>query len=283
MAAEETTTPIDTGSSQLGAKRGIAPLWHTIVLIAAIVAISTLGAGRMTAAGSGDPHRIVHYALSGALELVLVAFVYLGLRLRKTPFRTLFGALPHGLNDITREVGIAAVFWLFSMLVLASFAFTWNAVQTAIYHRHVKSQSSGQSAKEPSPQQEQVEMAKKLMTLAPASGIEIAAWGALCLLVGFSEELVFRGYLQLQSISLLHSTVFGVALSAVVFGAAHGYQGIRGMCLISVYGALFGGIALLRRNLFPGMLAHSWHDFATGLALALIRQMHLLDHLPNLH
>jgi hypothetical protein len=29
---------------------------------------------------------------------------------------------------------------------------------------------------------------------------------------------------------------------------------VRGIVLISVYGALFSGIALLRKNLFPGML-----------------------------
>jgi len=37
---------------------------------------------------------------------------------------------------------------------------------------------------------------------------------------------------------------------------------------------------LMRKNLLPGMIAHSWHDFATGVALALIRSSHLLEHLP---
>jgi membrane protease YdiL (CAAX protease family) len=264
-------------------QRGIAPLWHTIVLIAFIIAISILGSSRMTAAGPGDPHRIVHYTLSAILELFLVAFVFLGLRLRRIPIRSLFGVFPRGLNNITREAGVALLFWLISMFVLGTTALTWNAIQTAIFNRHSKARSSSSIAKELSPQQQQIEMARKLMTLAPANGLEIAAWGALCLVVGFSEELVFRGYLQTQSISLLRSIPLGLALSALVFGAAHGYQGIRGMCLIGIYGALFGGIALLRRNLFPGMLAHSWHDFATGLLLSLIRETRLLDRLPNFH
>ena len=126
-------------------------------------------------------------------------------------------------------------------------------------------------------------MARQLMELAPANGVEIAAWGLLCLVVGFSEELIFRGYLQSQSIALLRNLPVGVVLTALIFGAAHGYQGVRGIVLISIYGALFGCITLLRKNLFPGMLAHSWHDFATVMLLAFIRATHLLDHLPQPH
>lgn len=118
------------------------------------------------------------------------------------------------------------------------------------------------------------------MELAPANGMEVAAWGLLCLIVGFSEELIFRGYLQLQGIALLRRVPLSLVLTAIVFGAAHGYEGARGIVIITVYGALFGGITLLRRNLFPGMLAHSWHDFATGIALSILRSTHFLDHLP---
>ena len=267
--------------SQIEVTRAIAPLWHTGLLIAAILCISFFGAGRMdSAAAKSDPHRLAHYALSAVMELLLVGFVYLGVRLRRIPFRSLLGTLPQGLNDITKEAGIALLFWIVSMAVLGSVAITWNLVQTAIYHLHQK-QSLPQTAKEQSPQQEQIEMAKKLMQLAPANGVEIAAWGTLCVIVGIAEETLFRGYLQAQSIHFLRSTLAGLLFSALIFGAAHGYQGVRGMCLITVYGALFGGIALIRRNLLPGMLAHSWHDFATGMLLALIRESHLLEHLPK--
>jgi membrane protease YdiL (CAAX protease family) len=265
-------------------KRGIAPIWHTLLLVIAIGSVSFLGSGRLESKSLvNDPQRLLHYGLSAAMELVLVAFVYLGLRLRKVPFATLFGKLPRGLNDITKEAGIALLFWIFSMCVLASFALTWNSVQTAIYRYH-QTQSPANGAhrqSEESPQQQQIEMAKKLMLLAPANAAEIAAWAALCILVGFSEETIFRGYLQQQGTSLFRSIVVGVVLSSVIFGAAHGYQGLRGMCLITVYGALFSLIALLRRNLLPGMLAHTWHDFATGMLLAFIRATNLLDHLPK--
>ena len=284
--------------------RGIAPLWHTLVLILGILAFSIWGSksgssgtvnpfapvqSSAHAAGGADSVRLIRYGLTGALELFVVAWVALGLRLRKIPFRSLFGAWPSGLNDVTKEAGIAAAFWICSMIVLVSVAVTWGVVQTKIYQHQTASQSanpsnpSSGSAQKKSPQQEQAEMARQLMQLAPANGVEIAAWGLLCLIVGFSEELIFRGYLQSQSIALLRNLPVSVVLTALIFGAAHGYQGMRGIVLISIYGALFGCITLLRKNLFPGMLAHSWHDFATGMLLAFIRSTHLLEHLPQSH
>jgi membrane protease YdiL (CAAX protease family) len=302
--------PNDPPASQTGSSskenqpRGIAPIWHTLLLVLGILGYSLWGAMRpdtptvnplapiqhnasaaisATISNRPDPIRLIHYGLSAALELAVVAWVMLGLRLRKIPFRSLFDAWPKGLNNITKEAGIAALFWICSMAVLGSVAISWQLLQTRIYEHPAANHSGSSSKSNPakkSPQQQQVEMARKLMELAPANGIEIAAWGILCLIVGFSEEVIFRGYLQAQSIALLRRVPFAVLLTAVIFGAAHGYQGVRGIVLISVYGALFSGIALLRKNLFPGMLAHSWHDFATGMALAMIRSLHLLDHLP---
>jgi membrane protease YdiL (CAAX protease family) len=285
--------------------RGIAPLWHTVVLILGILAFSVWGSKSGTA-GTINPFapvhdaahasangtnfvRLIRYGLTGALELLVVAWVALGLRLRKRSFRSLFGAWPHGLNDITKEAGIAAAFWICSMIILVCVAVSWGVIQTKIYQHQTASQSANPSQSAPgsapkkSPQQEQAEMARQLMELAPANSIEIAAWGLLCLVVGFSEELIFRGYLQTQSIAVLRNLPAGVVLTALIFGAAHGYQGLRGIVLISIYGALFGCITLLRKNLFPGMLAHSWHDFATGMLLAFLRSTHLLDHLPQSH
>jgi membrane protease YdiL (CAAX protease family) len=283
--------------------RGIAPIWHTLVLILGILAFSIWGSksgssgtinpfapahsAAHAAAGGTDSVRLIRYGLTGALELFVVAWVAFGLRLRKIPFRSLFGAWPSGLNNVTKEAGIAAAFWICSMIVLVSVAITWGLVQTRIYEHQTASQSANPtnppSTQKKSPQQEQAEMARQLMQLAPANGIEIAAWGMLCLIVGFSEELIFRGYLQSQSIAVLRNLPVGVVLTALIFGAAHGYQGMRGVVLISIYGALFGCITLLRKNLFPGMLAHSWHDFATGMLLAFMRATHLLEHLPQSH
>src|ERR1700744_3422043 len=248
---------------------GIAPLWHTLVLIAVIAGYSFWGAQHMHGSGldplapvhrpatahthveeGADPLRLLRYALSGGIELLVVAWVALGLRIRKVPFRTLFGAWPRGLNNITKEAGIAAAFWLSSMTVLFVLAIGWQLAATGVYRLQVQYQNQHQkqnqnaapAPKPTSPEKKQLETIRELLEIAPANGLEIAAWGALCLVVGFSEELVFRGYMQSQGIQLLRSAIAGVVFSALLFGAAHGYEGMRGMTSICIYGALFSGI-----------------------------------------
>ena len=65
--------------------------------------------------------------------------------------------------------------------------------------------------------------------------------------------------------------------SALVFGSAHVYEGIAGVLLIAAYGAMFGVLALLRRGLRTGMIAHAWHDSVSGAALMLLR--HYAQHI----
>src|ERR1019366_7096711 len=94
----------------------------------------------------------------------------------------------------------------------------------------------------PAPSQQQT--LHILSQLAPANGREVIAWIALCVIGGFAEELIFRGYLQRQFTAWSRgATAAGVLFSALLFGAAHGYQGARNMILLSVFGALFSLLA----------------------------------------
>ena len=116
----------------------------------------------------------------------------------------------------------------------------------------------------PDPSQEKA--ARAVVQLAPTNGKEIAYWLLFCALVGVAEELVFRGYLQQQFTAWGRgAAVAGVVFSAMMFGAAHGYEGVRAMFLLAVFGALFSLLALFRRNLRAGIFAHSWHDALAGL------------------
>jgi len=90
-------------------------------------------------------------------------------------------------------------------------------------------------------------------------------WVLLSISAGFSEELVFRGYLQRQLTALTGSVTVALLLQSALFGIAHGYQGWRSCMAIAVYGALFTMLALWRRSLRPGMTAHAWTDIVGGL------------------
>ena len=95
----------------------------------------------------------------------------------------------------------------------------------------------------------------------------MAVWIAVSLTAGFCEEAVFRGYLQKQFHALTGSAAVAVLAQAVLFGLAHGYQGVKNVIVITVLGLLYGLLALGRGNLRPGMLAHAWADVYGGLPI----------------
>jgi membrane protease YdiL (CAAX protease family) len=247
----------------------VAPAWHTLVLIAAILAVSATGAARLPGA-HGAVHRLATYGLTMAMEIVMFAWVLFGLRLKRTSLRSLLGTNVNDLRSIALDFGIAIVFWIGSLMVLVTLAIAWSGIEAAITHRPLLS-PNGQ------PTASQQRTLRTLTQLAPSNGEEIAAWALLCIVAGFVEEAVFRGYLQRQFTAWgKGSAAAGVVFSALMFGAAHGYEGARAMFLITVFGVLFSLLVLFRRSLRPGIVAHFCHDLFFGLLLAALKAQHLI-------
>ena len=264
--------PIDMPHEPAAPPRTFAPVWHTVVLIVGILALSISGSSRLaTMHGSGS--RMATYASTALLEIAMLGWVALGLWLRRIPMRTLFGAVAGGFRGFALDLGIAFLFWIASLMILGTLGILWSSVEAALTHQRPAVRSGQPFA--PSPSQQRT--VQQLEQLAPANGKEIAAWVALCVLVGFVEESVFRGYLQSQFTAWAGGgAAVGVVFSALLFGAAHGYQGVRNMVLLAVFGALFSLLAIFRRSLRPGIFAHSWHDLVAGLALGFLRSHHFL-------
>jgi len=103
----------------------------------------------------------------------------------------------------------------------------------------------------------------------PVGALELAVWLLLSLTAGICEETIFRGYFQRQFISWTGNTIVGIVISAALFGAAHIYQGWKQTIVIGVFGAMYGTLAVIRRSLKPGMMAHAFQDSAAGIALML--------------
>lgn len=246
-----------------------APAWHTVVLIGGIVALSVGGSAQLHHVSS----RLLTYGTTASLELVMLGWVALGLRLRNIPFRSLFGATTRGFRGIALDLGIACVFWIGSLMILASIGAVWAGAEYAMTHRH----STARAGQPMEPNSAEKQNVRILEQLAPAGGVEIACWVLLCCLAGTIEEVVFRGYLQQQFTAWTKGgVVWGVVFSAALFGAAHGYQGTRNMVLLAVFGTLFSVLRILRRSLRAGIFAHSWHDLIAGLTLAFLRSHRLL-------
>lgn len=252
--------------------RALAPVWHTSVLIAAILALSAFGAAKPVHL-HGTSNRLFAYATTAGMELLMLGWVVLGLRLRRIPLRSLLGEAPGDFRAIARDFWIAIVFWMGSMVILGTLGIVWTRVEARITHQPATAQAG--KPYEPTPEERKV--TRTLEQIAPQSGEEIACWVVLCALAGFVEEVVFRGYLQSQFIAWAHGGVAaGVVFSAMTFGAAHGYQGARNMALLAVFGVLFSLLSLYRRSLRSCILAHSWHDLVAGLALGVLRAHHMM-------
>jgi hypothetical protein len=232
-----------------GDRTPVAPWWHCGLMIAIIAAASAFGSMR-SAKTTMASHHLGNYGVTLAWEWALAGLAYWGIRLRGTPLRQILGVRRRGLHEFLIDVASAGIFWIFSLVVLAVLA-----VILRLFHL--------ESAQ------------KQISQLAPASVAEAALWIALSVSAGICEEFVFRGYLQQQFTRATGRTWAGVAASALLFGAAHGYEGIAGMLMITIYGALFSVLAIKRGSLRAGMIAHGWHDSFTGLLLWALKRAHV--------
>ena len=225
-------------------------LLHLALLLAILLGFSYVGAG--------GQHRLVarfgrpaFYTATMVWEWVLLAYVWVGMRRQRLTLAEITGGKWQTPEDALLDLAVAGGFWICAALVLGAVGFALGL--------------AGQA--------QQSETLKKVGFLAPANIKEIVFWLGLSATAGFCEEIIFRGYLQRQFIALTRSSLIGILLSAVVFGAAHGYEGAPRMVQIGVFGLMFGVLAHFRKSLRPGMIAHAWHDSFSGILLHVLQRV----------
>ncbi len=235
-------------------KKLLAPLWHTVLIVVVLLGNSfttALLASRFIERQGGtitEKVRIAQYAFTVVFELFLLLLLWIGLRLRRSTIRELIGGRWATPEAFLLDIGIAAGFWLVAIGVLAGTGWAVGLMKSS-----------------------QAEEARKLAeALAPHSWGGLMLFVALSTIAGFVEEIIFRGYLQRQIGVLTGNIYAGIVLSAAVFGGSHGYEGTRRMIVIFVYGMMFGFLALWRKSLRPGMMAHAWHDSLAGVTLFIV-------------
>jgi uncharacterized protein len=224
----------------------LAPWWHTLILVVVLLGVSLNGTRAVHSLAEGG--KIPQYLGTMTLEWLLVGFIWLGVRKRMS-MRDLIGGRWATLEDFFLDIVYAGVFWMGAMLVLGLSA---------------KAMHLDQAGKIES-------MRKQIGFLAPGSNLELAVWFCLSWTAGFCEEIIFRGYLQRQFAAMGRSAVVGILLSAIVFGASHGYEGAARMFLIAIFGLMFSLLAHWRKSLRPGMIAHAFHDSLSGAILRLLK------------
>lgn len=215
------------------------PAWHTAIVLLLLAALAFMGTSHGQLASRHRPHGIALYAISASFEWLLAAFIWFGCRLRGISFRSLLGDQPPQLWHVLRDILLAIGF-----LVIAE-------PTLAVINRLLRPQTT-----------------EALRAMLPHTLAQSAAFVLLSLTAAFCEELIFRGYLQRQFAAWTKSMLTAVLLQAIIFGAAHLYQGWKMTITIAVYGCLFGLLAWWRRSLRPGMIAHFLQDGVGGLLLA---------------
>ena len=112
------------------------------------------------------------------------------------------------------------------------------------------------------------------ITHVPRSSYDAHGWaGFFALLVlassvGFSEELITRGYLIPRLERLLKSTWASVIASAGFFGVTHWHQGILSMFNAFLFGIVTGIAFAWSRRIWPVAIAHAGFDFSLFLSRA---------------
>jgi uncharacterized protein len=221
-------------ASRLSSRPLIAPAWHTIVFIAIFVGLSVVGGffqhavkqHPQPAAPSGNA--VSRYISVIAFEWLLVLYVRMGLHRRGVRLRDLVGGRWATPKEVMKDFALGAGLWVF-----------W----IGLMNPHLL--GGGTNAAQ---------------GLLPKGILESLAWIPLALSAGFCEELAFRGYLQKQFQTITGSAGWAVLLQAIVFGVGHLYEGMGQVGRIMLFGVLFGILAVWRKSLRPGMIAHAWSD-----------------------
>jgi uncharacterized protein len=90
--------------------------------------------------------------------------------------------------------------------------------------------------------------------------IEALAFLVAALTAGFVEEFVFRGYPQRQCQAFCGNTILAAALQVLIFTQGHFYQGWIRLVPVLLIGVVLTIVALWRKSLIPGMIAHGLGD-----------------------
>ena len=107
--------------------------------------------------------------------------------------------------------------------------------------------------------------------IVPRSLPETVVFAALASTAGLSEEFLYRGFAFAVFLRMFAGTnipaLYAGTVSSVWFGAAHLYQGRRGIITTFVVGMIFVAMRLYSGNLLPSVIAHTAVDLTVGVSV----------------
>jgi uncharacterized protein len=107
------------------------------------------------------------------------------------------------------------------------------------------------------------EQLRHVEPMLPHDRRELRHFYGLSLTAGICEELLYRGFMIWYLTHFL-ALIPAAAVTSVVFGIGHSYQGPRGMALTGLVGAFFAAVYMISGTLYPAMLLHVLMDAHSG-------------------
>jgi membrane protease YdiL (CAAX protease family) len=102
-----------------------------------------------------------------------------------------------------------------------------------------------------------------LRDLIPRNAHEARLFAAVSVTAGICEEIAYRGFL-LAYFAAVAGLWPAVAVSSLLFGLGHAYQGIRGVLKTSAVGLAMALLFVLTGGLWAPMLVHAVVDLTSG-------------------
>jgi membrane protease YdiL (CAAX protease family) len=94
----------------------------------------------------------------------------------------------------------------------------------------------------------------------PKTGLDYCLMVVTFALGSATEEFVMRGYLIARLQELFRSTTLAVFVASVLFASYHIYQGPIATITVLLLGALFSGLLLVTKSIWPGTITHAIYN-----------------------
>ncbi|MES2391677.1 MAG: CPBP family intramembrane glutamic endopeptidase [Acidobacteriota bacterium] len=249
----------------------IAPLWHTLALLALLFLWAYIGRDKAAMSEVG-PHGAV-YLSAIITSWLLMGAVVAGVYQRRMFFvSTLERKASSWPIEFAKGVGIYFGFGLL-VLFLAGFALMIVAVATAHGRDIATSMKDLMNWVRPH------FSSNAQKALGPRNVRELCLWLGVSVTAGICEEHVFRGYLLQQAVALTRrlplrlwmAQAIAVVATSLLFGSLHLYQGVGGAMVVTLLGCFYAACVLYFGNLRAVMVAHALQDFIAGIMVLALR------------
>ncbi|MCH7573216.1 MAG: CPBP family intramembrane metalloprotease [Planctomycetes bacterium] len=160
-----------------------------------------------------------------------------------------------GLDALGLVIPGGWLFWISIVIVMVAIAVFWMVLQA--------------QASTPESHAKVLKAFQERAPFMPRNSGEMRHFTAISVTAGICEEIVYRGYLIWYATQFTGAGTGGllmaVALTSLVFGLGHIYQGVSGAIQIFAAGLFFGCIYVLSGSLWVPMAAHAIIDIVAGL------------------